>query len=119
MPPLWLLSTAFTRFGSFNDMLTSCVFPFGLPKGNSFLFSVCRSDATSGVAKVLRDLKEVLGEPESSSTNLADKLTHVDRRGNNYSPSGWVGGGGGGEGGGREFVSPAPHHHPASQGNLQ
>ena len=82
-------------------MLTSCVFPFGLPKGNSFLFSVCRSDATSGVAKVLRDLKEVLGEPESSSTNLADKLTHVDRRGNNYSPSGWVGGGGGdgGEGG--------------------
>ena len=97
MPPLWLLSTAFTRFGSFNDMLTSCIFPFGLPKSNSFLFSVYRNDATSGVAKVLRDLKEVLGEPESRSTNLADKLTHVGRRGNNYSPRGWVGGGGGGE----------------------
>ena len=69
---------------------------------------------TSGVAKVLKDLKEVLGEPESRSTNLADKLTHVGRRGNNYSPSGWVGGEGK-----REFVSPAPHHHPASQGNLQ
>ena len=68
------------------------------------------------MAKVLRDLKEVLGEPESRSTNLADKLTHVGRRGNNYSPRGWVGGGGEGK---REFVSSAPHHHPASQGNLQ
>ena len=76
-------------------MLTSCIFPFGLPKSNSFLFSVYRNEATSGVAKVLRDLKEVLGEPESRSTNLADKLTHVGRRGNNYSPRGWVGGGGG------------------------
>ena len=73
-------------------MLTSCIFPFGLPKGNSFLFSVYRNDATSGVAKVLRDLKEVLGEPESRSTILADKLTHVGPRGNNYSPRGWVGG---------------------------
>ena len=79
-------------------MLTSCIFPFGLPKSNSFLFSVYRNDATSGVAKVLRDLKEVLGEPESRSTNLADKLTYVSLRGNNYSPRGWVGGGGGGEG---------------------
>ena len=97
MPPLWLLSTAFTRFGSFNDMLTSCIFPFGLPKSNSFLFSVYRNDATSGVAKVLRDLKEVLGEPESNSTNLADKLNHVGRRAKNYSPRGWVGGGGKGK----------------------
>ena len=124
VPPLWLLSTAFTHFGSFNDMLTSCIFPFGLPKSNSFLFSVYRNDATSGVAKVLRDLKEVLGEPESCSTNLADKLTYVGLRGNNYSPRGWVGGWGGGgggrwRGGKREFFSPAPHHHPASQGNLQ
>ena len=83
-------------------MLTSCIFPFGLPKSNSFLFSVYRNDATSGVAKVLRDLKEVLGEPESRSTNLADKLTHVGRRGNNYSLLGWVGEG-------KENLSVPPH----------
>ena len=78
-------------------MLTSCIFPFGLPKSNSFLFSVYRNDATSGVAKVLEDLKEVLGEPESRSSNLAHKLTHVGRHGNNYSSRGWVGGGGKGK----------------------
>ena len=99
------------RTGTVN--FTDVIF-LSLPKSNSFLFSVYRNDATSGVAKVLRDLKEVLGEPESRSTNLADKLTHVGRRGNNYSPRGWVGGEGK-----REFVSPAPHHQPASQGNLQ
>ena len=85
-------------------MLTSYIFPFGLPKSNSFLFSVYRNDATSGVAKVLRDLKEVLGEPETRSTSLADKLTHVGRRGNNYSPRGWVGGGKG-----KENLSVPPH----------
>ena len=42
--------------------------------------------------------------------------TWEGRSGNNYSPRGLVGGGGRGK---REFVSPAPHHHPASQGNLQ
>ena len=52
-----------------------------LPKSKSFLFSVYRNDATSGVAKVLKDLKEVLDEPESRSSNLADKLTHVGRQG--------------------------------------
>ena len=73
-----------------------------LPKSNSFLFSVYRNDATSGVAKVLKDLKEVLGEPESRSSNLAHKLTHVGRHGNNYSSRKWVGKGGGGS----EFIIP-------------
>ena len=96
-------------------MLTSCIFPFGLPKSNSFLFSGYRNhDAASGVAKVLKDLKEVLGEPESRSSNLADMLTPVGRHGNNYSSRQRVGGWG------REkrICYPAPHHHPASQGNV-
>ena len=76
-----------------------------LPKSKSFLFSVYRNDATSGVAKVLKDLKEVLGEPESRSSNLADMLTPVGRHGNNYSSRQRVGGWGGG-GGKREFVIP-------------
>ena len=89
-------------------MLISCIFPFGLPKSNFFLFSVYRNDATSGVAKVLRDLKEVLGEPESRSKNLADKLTHARRQRNNYSPRGWVGVGGGGEGKENLLSRPTP-----------
>ena len=87
------------RTGTVN--FTDVIF-LSLPKSNSFLFSVYRNDATSGVAKVLEDLKEVLGEPESHSSNLAHKLTHVGRHGNNYSSRGWVGGGGGK----REFVIP-------------
>ena len=86
-------------------MLTSCIFPFGLPKSNSFLFSGYRNhDAASGVAKVLKDLKEVLGEPESRSSNHADMLTPVGRHGNSYSSRQRVGVGGGG--GKREFVIP-------------
>ena len=56
-----------------------------------------------GVAKVLKDPKEVLGETESRSSNLADKLTHVGRHGNNYSSLGWVVGEGT-----REFVMIPP-----------
>ena len=97
-------------------MLTSCIFPFGLPKSNFFLFSVYRNDATSGVAKVLRDLKEVLGEPESRSTNLTDKLTHVGRQRNNYSPRGWVGEGGEGK---REFVIPSRTITPRVKGTYK
>ena len=70
----------------------------------SFPFSFYRNDAASGVAKVLKDLKEVLGEPESRSSNLADMLTPVGRHGNNYSSRQRVGGWGGG--GKREFVIP-------------
>ena len=91
-----------TRTVDFTDVIF-----LSLPKSKSFLFSVYRNDATSGVAKVLKDPKEVLGETESRSSNLADKLTHVGRHGNNYSSRGRVGGGGGGEGK-REFVIP-PH----------
>ena len=79
-----------TRAVNFTDVIF-----LSLPKRKSFLFSVYRNDATSGVAKVLKDLKEVLGETESRSSNLADKLTHVGRHGNNYSSRGRVGGGGG------------------------
>ena len=82
------------RTGTVN--FTDVIF-LSLPKSNSFLFSVYRNDATSGVAKVLEDLKEVLGEPESHSSNLAHKLTHVGRHGNNYSSRRWVGGGGKGK----------------------
>ena len=98
------------RTGTVN--FTDVIF-LSLPKSNSFLFSVYRNDATSGVAKVLEDLKEVLGEPESHSSNLAHKLTHVGRHGNNYSSRGWVGGGGGRE---KRICYPTPH--PASQGSL-
>ena len=97
-----------TRTVNFTDVIF-----LSLPKSKSFLFSVYRNDAASGVAKVLKDLKEVLGEPESRSSNLADKLTHVGRHGNNYSSRERVGGE-------REkrICYPAPHHHPASQGNV-
>ena len=95
------------RTGTVN--FTDVIF-LSLPKSNSFLFSVYRNDATSGVAKVLEDLKEVLGEPKSHSSNLAHKLTHVGRHGNNYSSRGWVGG--------REKRICYPAPHPASQGNL-
>ena len=96
-----------TRTVNFTDVIF-----LRLPKSKSFLVTY-RNDATSGVAKVLKDLKEVLGEPESRSSNLADKLTHVGRHGNNYSSRERVGGG-------REkrICYPAPHHHPASQGNV-
>ena len=83
-----------TRTVNFTDVIF-----LSLPKSKSFLFSVYRNDAASGVAKVLKDLKEVLGEPESRSLNLAHKLTHVGRHENNYSSRGWVGGKGK-----REFV---------------
>ena len=73
------------------EQLISCDFPQP-PKEQVLPFSVYRNNATSGVAKVLKDLKEVLGEPESRSSNLAHKLTHVGRHGNNYSSRGWVGG---------------------------
>ena len=98
-----------TRTVNFTDVIF-----LSLPKSKSFLFSVYRSDAASGVAKVLKDLKEVLGEPESRSSNLADMLTPVGRHGNNYSSRQRVGGWG------REkrICYPAPHHHPASQGNV-
>ena len=65
------------------------------------------------MAKVLKDLKEVLGEPGLRSSNLADKLTYVGRHGNNYSSLGWVEeGGGGGEG----ICYPAPHQAPRVKG---
>ena len=98
-----------TRTVNFTDVIF-----LSLPKSKSFLFSVYRNDAASGVAKVLKDLKEVLGEPESRSSNLADMLTPVGRHGNNYSSRQQVGGWG------REkrICYPAPHHHPASQGNV-
>ena len=67
------------------------------------------------MAKVLKDLKEVLGEPGSRSSNLADKLTHVGRHGNNYSSLGWVEEAGGG--GGREFVIP-PRTRPRESREL-
>ena len=79
-----------TRTVNFTDVIF-----LSLPKSKSFLFSVYRSDAASGVAKVLKDLKEVLGEPESRSSNLADMLTPVGRHGNNYSSHQRVGVGGG------------------------
>ena len=95
-----------TRTVNFTDVIF-----LSLPKRKSFLFSVYRNDATSGVAKVLKDPKEVLGETESRSSNLADKLTHVGRHGNNYSSRGRVGGGGGGKG--KENLlsrlAPSPH----------
>ena len=96
-----------TRTVNFTDVIF-----LRLPKSKSFLVTY-RNDTTSGVAKVLKDLKEVLGEPESRSSNLADKLTHVGRHGNNYSSRERVGGE-------REkrICYPAPHHHPASQGNV-
>ena len=55
------------------------------------------------MAKVLKDLKEVLSEPGLRSSNLAEKLTHVGRHGNNYSSLGWVVGEGT-----REFVTIPP-----------
>ena len=76
-----------TKTVNFTDVIF-----LSLPKSKSFLFSVYRNDATSGVAKVLKDLKEVLGEPESRSSNLADMLTPVGRHGNNYSSRQRVGG---------------------------
>ena len=93
------LSVSCHRFGCFPHLSRALVLSMTcLPHAFSPLASQRASpslnDATSGVAKVLRDLKEVLGEPESRSTNLADNLTHVGRRGNNSSPRGWVGGGG-------------------------
>ena len=84
-----------TRTVNFTDVIF-----LSLPKSKSFLFSVYRNDAASGVAKVL---KEVLGEPESRSSNLADMLTPVGRHGNNYSSLQRVGGGGEEK---REFVIP-------------
>ena len=86
-----------TRTVNFTDVIF-----LRLPKSKSFLVTY-RNDATSGVAKVLKDLKEVLGEPGSRSSNLAEKLTHVGRHGNNYSSLGWVVGEGT-----REFVMIPP-----------
>ena len=100
-----------TRTVNFTDVIF-----LSLPKSKSFLFSVYRNDAASGVAKVLKDLKEVLGEPESRSSNLADMLTPVGRHGNNYSSCQRVGVGGGGIE--MRICYPAPHHHPAIQGNV-
>ena len=93
-----------TRTVNFTDVIF-----LSLPKSNSFLFSVY-----SGVAKVFKDLKEVLGEPKSPSSNLADKLTHVGRHGNNYSSRGWVG-----EEGKREFVIPPRTITPRVKGTCK
>ena len=68
------------------------------------------------MAKVLKDLKEVLSETESRSSNLADKLTHVGRHGNNYSSRGRVGGGGKGK---ENLLSrPAPSPHESREVNI-
>ena len=100
-----------TRTVNFTDVIF-----LSLPKSKSFLFSVYRNDATSGVAKVLKDPKEVLGETESRSSNLADKLTHVGRHGNNYSSRGRVGGGGKGK---ENLLSrPAPSPHESREVNI-
>ena len=98
-----------TRTVNFTDVIF-----LSLPKSKSFLFSVYRNDAASGVAKVLKDLKEVLGEPESRSSNLPDMLTPVGRHGNNYSSRQRVGEGGEGK---REFVIPPRTITPRVKGS--
>ena len=100
-----------TRTVNFTDVIF-----LSLPKSKSFLFSVYRNDATSGVAKVLKDLKEVLGEPESRSSNLADMLTPVGRHGNNYSSR--VGGVGGGKGKENLLSRPAPSPRESRERNI-
>ena len=72
------------------------------------------------MAKVLKDLKEVLGEPESRSSNLADMLTPVGRHGNNYSSRQRVGGGGVGGGKGKESLlsRPAPSPRESRERNI-
>ena len=98
-----------TRTVNFTDVIF-----LRLPKSKSFLVTY-RNDATSGVAKVLKDLKEVLGEPESRSSNLADKLTHVGRHGNNYSSRERVGGGKGKE---NLLSRPAPSPRESRERNI-
>ena len=100
-----------TRTVNFTDVIF-----LSLPKSKSFLFSVYRNDAASGLAKVLKDLKEVLGEPESRSSNLADMLTPVGRHGNNYSSRQRVGGGG--EGKENLLSRPAPSPRESRERNI-